>query len=113
MVDRREARSGRCSHSGDQVQAGDVDRHLAFVSLPAHGHVNPMLPVVAELARRGWRISYATGERFRPEVEKAGATLVPTPARHPSRLRLRRPARPSSPYFLERSWPTPVPRCPW
>ena len=35
-----------------------MDRHLAFVSLPAHGHVNPALPVVAELVRRGWRVSY-------------------------------------------------------
>jgi MGT family glycosyltransferase len=61
-----------------------VDRHLAFVSLPAHGHVNPVLPVVAELARRGWRTSVATGERFRPEVEKVGATLVPTPAQAPT-----------------------------
>jgi len=54
-----------------------VDRHLAFVGLPAHGHVNPTLPLVAELVRRGWRVSYATGERFRADVEKAGATLVP------------------------------------
>ena len=64
-----------------------MDRHLAFVSLPAHGHVTPTLPVVAELARRGWRISYATGEQFGPEVEKAGATLVrtatPAPAAPP------------------------------
>src|SRR4051794_10575219 len=67
--------------------AGRVDRHLAFVSLPAHGHVTPTLPVVAELARRGWRISYATVEQFGPEVEKAGATLVrtatPAPAAPP------------------------------
>jgi MGT family glycosyltransferase len=64
-----------------------VDRHLAFVSLPAHGHVTPTLPVVAELARRGWRISYATGGQFGPEVERAGATLVrtstPAPAAPP------------------------------
>jgi MGT family glycosyltransferase len=55
-----------------------VDRHLAFVSMPAHGHVTPTLPVVAELVRRGFRVSYATHEQFRPAVEKAGATLVPT-----------------------------------
>ena len=60
-----------------------MDRHLAFVSLPAHGHVNPTLPVVAELVRRGWRVSYATAERFRPEVEKTGATLVPTAGQPP------------------------------
>lgn len=64
------------------MEAGD--RHLVVVTLPAHGHVNPVLPVVTELASRGWRISVATGERFRPEVEKAGATLVPTPAQAPA-----------------------------
>ena len=60
-----------------------MDRHIAFVSLPAHGHVNPTLPVVAELVRRGWRVSYVTAERFGPEVEKTGATLVPTAGRLP------------------------------
>ena len=60
-----------------------MDRHIALVSLPAHGHVNPTLPVVAELVRRGWRVSYATAERFGPEVEKTGATLVPTAGRPP------------------------------
>jgi MGT family glycosyltransferase len=60
-----------------------VDRHIAFVSLPAHGHVNPTLPVVVELVRRGWRVSYVTAERFGPEVEKTGATLVPTAGRLP------------------------------
>jgi MGT family glycosyltransferase len=63
---------------------GRVERHLAFVNLPAHGHVIPTLPVVAELARRGWRVSYATGERFRADVENAGATLVPTPSDAPA-----------------------------
>jgi MGT family glycosyltransferase len=60
---------------------GFVDRHLAFVSLPAHGHVNPTLPLVAELVGRGWRISYATGDRFAAQVEESGATLVPTAVR--------------------------------
>ena len=60
-----------------------MDRHIAFVSLPAHGHVNPTLSVVTELVRRGWRISYVTAERFGPEVEKTGATLVPTAGRPP------------------------------
>ena len=55
-----------------------MDRHLAFVSVPGHGHVNPTLPLVAELVRRGWRVSYATHERFSRAVADAGATLVPT-----------------------------------
>ena len=55
-----------------------MDRHLAFVSVPGHGHVNPTLPLVAELVRRGWRVSYATHERFSRAVADAGARLVPT-----------------------------------
>ncbi len=60
-----------------------MNRPIAFVSLPAHGHVTPTLPLVADLVRRGWRVSYATAETFAPEVGRAGATLVPTAARPP------------------------------
>jgi MGT family glycosyltransferase len=55
-----------------------MDRHLAVVSLAGHGHVNPTLPLVAELVRRGWRLSYATHVRFAQAVADAGGTLVPT-----------------------------------
>ena len=55
-----------------------MDRHLALVSVAGYGHVNPTLPLVAELVRRGWRVSYATHERFARAVADAGATLVPT-----------------------------------
>jgi MGT family glycosyltransferase len=55
-----------------------MDRHLALVSVAGYGHVNPTLPLVAELVRRGWRLSYATHERFARAVADAGATLVPT-----------------------------------
>jgi MGT family glycosyltransferase len=79
-----------------------VDRHLAVVSLPAHGHVTPTLPVVAELVRRGWRVSYATAERFRAEVEKTGATLVPTAGRPPQGPAPGRPAPAAIAGFLER-----------
>jgi UDP:flavonoid glycosyltransferase YjiC (YdhE family) len=65
------------------MDAGVVDRHVAFVSLPAHGHVNPTLPVVAELVRRGWRATYATADRFAAAVGATGATLVPTGGRPP------------------------------
>ena len=29
--------------------------------MPAHGHINPTLPLVRELVRRGHEFSYATG----------------------------------------------------
>ena len=42
--------------------------HFAFICLPAAGHVNPTLPVVAELVRRGHRVTYATSERYAKAV---------------------------------------------
>ncbi len=47
--------------------------HVAFVNVPAHGHVNPTLGVVAELARRGARVTYHCGEPHRGAAEAAGA----------------------------------------
>jgi MGT family glycosyltransferase len=47
--------------------------HVAFVSIPAHGHVNPTLPVVAELVSRGHRVTYFTSAEFEPRIRKAGA----------------------------------------
>ncbi|GAA4861206.1 macrolide family glycosyltransferase [Saccharopolyspora cebuensis] len=51
--------------------------HFVFASVPATGHVNPTLPVVAELVRAGHRVTYGTGEQWRGAVEAAGATLLP------------------------------------
>lgn len=50
--------------------------HIAFLTVPAAGHVNPTLPVVAELVRRGYRVSYATGPAFADAVEATGAEFV-------------------------------------
>lgn len=50
--------------------------HVAVVAAPAHGHVNPSLPVVRELAARGHRVSYAATAQFAPLVAAAGATPV-------------------------------------
>jgi len=49
--------------------------HFAFICLPATGHVNPTLPVVAELVRRGHRVTYATSAKYAAAVESAGATF--------------------------------------
>ena len=40
-----------------------------------HGHVNPTLPVVAELVRRGHSVTYHTSPAFREEIEATGATV--------------------------------------
>jgi MGT family glycosyltransferase len=48
-----------------------------FFNVPGHGHVNPSLPLVAELSRRGHRITYFVTEGYRTGVEAAGATFRP------------------------------------
>lgn len=51
--------------------------HVAFLPFPAFGHINVTLPIVAELVRRGHRVTYATNSRFAPLVTAAGATVLP------------------------------------
>lgn len=46
-----------------------------FFKVPGHGHVNPSLPLVAELTRRGHRITYFITEAYRAKVEAAGANV--------------------------------------
>ncbi|GAA0799221.1 macrolide-inactivating glycosyltransferase [Spirilliplanes yamanashiensis] len=51
--------------------------HIAMVSIPFHGHVNPSLEVVRELAARGHRVTYANAPSFADVVEATGAQLRP------------------------------------
>ncbi len=48
---------------------------IAFLNIPLHGHVNPTLPVVAELVRRGHRVTYHTSPAFSKEIEATGVTV--------------------------------------
>ncbi|RKT17555.1 MGT family glycosyltransferase [Streptomyces sp. 1114.5] len=57
--------------------------HILMVSVPAHGHVNPSLAVVAELVARGHRVSYVNDPSFREIVESTGADFVPYPTALP------------------------------
>lgn len=57
--------------------------HVAIVVQPAHGHVNPMLPLVPELLSRGHRVTYATGPECAPAVAATGAKILTIPARVP------------------------------
>ncbi|MBB5071813.1 MGT family glycosyltransferase [Saccharopolyspora gloriosae] len=50
--------------------------HIAFMAVPAHGHINPGLGLVAELTARGHRVTYAVTEDFVPQVAEVGATPV-------------------------------------
>ncbi|MFG1604613.1 macrolide family glycosyltransferase [Actinoplanes sp. NPDC049265] len=54
--------------------------HFAFVGRDGAGHVNPVLPVVAELVGRGHRVTYAVGAPFAEAVRRAGATCLVLPA---------------------------------
>jgi len=46
---------------------------LCMIGHPAPGHVNPTLPVVAELVRRGEHVVYYATEPFRDKIERTGA----------------------------------------
>ncbi len=50
-----------------------------FFNIPAHGHINPSLPLVAELSRRGHALTYFATETYRAHIERAGASFRPYP----------------------------------
>ncbi len=53
---------------------------IIYLTPPAHGHVNPALPVVQELTQRGEQILCYNTEEFRSELERTGATFRAYPA---------------------------------
>ncbi|WP_173924368.1 glycosyltransferase [Agromyces sp. Marseille-P2726] len=46
-------------------------------SVPAYGHVRPMLAVASALRDRGWRVRFVTGIPFADDVRKIGVEFVP------------------------------------
>jgi MGT family glycosyltransferase len=48
---------------------------LCVIGHPAAGHINPTLPVVSELVRRGERAVYFATEPFRSRIEATGASF--------------------------------------
>ncbi|MFI9315940.1 macrolide family glycosyltransferase [Streptomyces althioticus] len=56
---------------------------VAFVNVALRGHINPTLPVVAELVRRGHTVTYHTTAAFEPDVAAAGATVFRYPGDGP------------------------------
>jgi MGT family glycosyltransferase len=46
---------------------------LEFAGTPVHGHINPSLPVVAELVRRGHWVRYWAYPEFQAKIEGTGA----------------------------------------
>jgi macrolide glycosyltransferase len=51
--------------------------HIVMIGVPAHGHMNPHLPVLAELVARGHRVEVTTPSGFARTVAGTGATVVP------------------------------------
>ncbi len=48
-----------------------------FFTVPAHGHINPTLPLVAELVAQGERIIYYATDEFQAKIERTGAVYRP------------------------------------
>lgn len=46
-----------------------------FFSVPAHGHINPSLPLVAKLTQCGHELSYFTTETYQQRVAATGASV--------------------------------------
>jgi MGT family glycosyltransferase len=46
-----------------------------FFNLPYHGHINPCLPLIQALTRRGERVIFYGPDEFRPATEASGATF--------------------------------------
>ncbi len=51
-------------------------RKIAFFCIPAHGHTNPMLPVAAELVRRGNAVRFYSFNEFEKKIQATGAEFI-------------------------------------
>lgn len=51
-------------------------KKIAFFSIPAHGHTNPMLPVAAELVKRGDAVRFYSFRTFEEKIRATGAEFI-------------------------------------
>ena len=51
-------------------------KRVAFFCIPAHGHTNPMLPVAAELVRRGNAVRFYSFDVFEKKIKATGAEFI-------------------------------------
>ena len=51
-------------------------KKIAFFCIPAHGHTNPMLPVAAELVRRGNAVRFYSFNEFEQKIRATGAEFI-------------------------------------
>lgn len=57
---------------------------IAVINIPAHGHINPTLPVVRDLVQNGHEVLYYSSEEFREKISKTGVEFRPYPNRIPT-----------------------------
>ncbi len=53
---------------------------IIIASIPAHGHITPLLTAAENFVRRGDDVRFVTGSRYADKVAATGATFVPLPA---------------------------------
>src|ERR1700742_1538439 len=53
---------------------------IVMASIPAHGHITPLLTVAENFVKRGDHVRFVTGSRYADKVAATGATFVPLPA---------------------------------
>ncbi len=51
-------------------------KKIAVFSIPAHGHTNPMLPVVSELIKRGNKVRFYSFNEFGDKIKASGAEFI-------------------------------------
>ncbi len=51
-------------------------KRIAFFCIPAHGHTNPMLPVAAELVKRGNTVRFYSFDAFKEKIGATGAEFI-------------------------------------
>lgn len=51
-------------------------KKIAVFCIPAHGHTNPILPVLKELVSRGDQVRFYSFDEFKEKIEKTGAAFI-------------------------------------
>lgn len=51
-------------------------KKIVFFSIPAHGHTNPMLPVAAQLVKRGNKVRFYSFSEFEDKIKKTAAEFI-------------------------------------
>ncbi len=51
-------------------------KRIAVFSIPAHGHTNPMLPVVSEFVKRGNEVRFYSFNEFGEKIKASGAMFI-------------------------------------